>query len=143
LRQETGQLLYLLNNELGKIERKRPHAGYSLSLLIAKLLSNALSIGFVAPASSESAKAAVAANKAQRARAAKTQTPKRAALDKAFMNALSAKRGGRAGLWTLAGHMKPDIDKQMKDAGYQTGITQQAIYQRLRKHPSNQRSNRN
>jgi hypothetical protein len=130
LRQETGQLLDHLINELGNIEENHPDTARWLSILVCKLLSNALSVGCVAPASSESAEAAIAANKAQRARDAKTQTPKRTALEQAFQKALS-KREHRSDLWTLAGQMKPDIDSEMQDAGHERGISQQAIYNRL------------
>jgi hypothetical protein len=142
LRQETVRLLDHLISELGKIERSRPDAARSLGFLVAKLLSNALSIGCVAPASSESAKAAIAASRAQRARDAKTRTPRRRALDEAFRKALSVKREQRSDLWSLAGQMKSDIEKDMQAANYERGITQQAIYNRLRKHRRNQSSGR-
>ena len=142
LRQETGALINELINAFGPIASAHPETARVWSFLINKLLTNALSIGLVTPASSESAKAAIAGNNARRAREAKTQTKERAARDRAFQNALPAGWEVRRDLWSLAGHMKTKIDKEMQCAGYE-GITQQAIYQRLCKHRRGQNSNIN
>jgi hypothetical protein len=75
LRQETETLLEPLLCQLRGICQTNPGISLPLALCFAKLLENALVIGLVAPASSQSAKWAIVAGLARAARKGKAQTP--------------------------------------------------------------------
>jgi hypothetical protein len=130
LRQETETLLEPLLGQFRGICQTNPGISLALAPCFAKLLENALAIGLVVPPSSESAKAAIAAGRARAAREGKAQTPRSVAVNEAFRAALPADWKER-NPWTLAGQMKPKMDKAMPQGT--KGIGQQAIYDRLSK----------
>jgi hypothetical protein len=130
LRQETENLLEQLLCQLRGICQINPGISLPLPFCFARLLENALAIGLVAPASSESAKAAIAAGRARAAREGKAQTQRSMALNEAFCAALPPDWKERPP-WTLAGQMKLKMDNAMPQGT--KGISQQAIYDRLSK----------
>jgi len=131
LRQETAALLEPLLGQLRGIFQTNPGISLALAPCFAKLLENALAIGLVAPASSESAKAAILAGRARAAREGKAQTQRSMALNEAFHDALPADWKERGHPWTLAGQMKLKMDNAMPQGT--KGISQQSIYDRLSK----------
>ncbi len=131
LRQETENLLGMLLDHLQHAPETKPGIALPMPICISKLLENALMIGLIAPAVSESAKAAIAAGRAKGARAGKAETPRAVALDKAVQRAVPAGWGGEHS-WALAGKIKPTVDALMQKDGF-NGISQQAIYDRIRK----------
>jgi hypothetical protein len=130
LRGETERLLGSLLAHLHGICQANPDIALPMALYLSKLLENALNIGLIAPASSESAKAAIAAGRARRAREGKAKTPQSAEMEKAFL-AVRPDDWKHRPLWTLAGQMKPKMDKILPEGI--KGIGQQAIYDRLSK----------
>jgi hypothetical protein len=137
LRQETENLLGMLLGHLKHAPETKLGIALPMSFCISKLLEDALVIGLIAPAISESAKAAIAAGRAKSARAGKAETPRARALDNALQQAVPAGWGGEHS-WALAGKIKTTVDALMLKAGFK-GISQQAIYDRLRKRQTSNR----
>lgn len=137
LRQETEALLGPLLAHLQGLSQTNPGIALPLALCISKLLEDALAIGLIAPAVSESANAAIAAGRARDARAGKAQTPRARALDNALQQAVPASWGGEHS-WALAGKIKTTVDALMLKAGFK-GISQKAIYDRLRRRQTSNR----
>jgi hypothetical protein len=131
LRQDVESLLAPLSAQLQALSQINPGMGFPMALHVSKLLELALTIGCIAPASSESAKAAIAAGRARGAREAKAKMQRWVEVDKAILAVRPDDWKDRLP-WRLAGHMKKKMDailepKQIK------GIGQQAIYDRLTK----------
>jgi hypothetical protein len=127
---ESAAMLALLLPTLAKLEGKCRTEADQVSMAVALLLKNALTIGVIQPASTAGAKAAQAAIGTRRARDVRALGARSTAIEEAIERAVGPNWDGKHPS-TKAKQIIDTVNKDLREKGIKE-ITARAVYERIK-----------